>query len=65
MTDSARQILQAFDELSSDDRREVAVAVLRRVLTDVPAELSDDALVRLAEDQFLELDAIESQHAEP
>lgn len=65
MTDSANQLLNAFDALSPDDRREVAAAVLRRVLVEAPTEVSDEALVMAAEELFLELDAAEDDRGEP
>ena len=64
MTDSANQLLNAFDALPPDDRREVAAAVLRRVLDEAPAEVSDESLVMAAEELFLELDAAEGKHGE-
>ena len=37
MTDSAKSILESFDELSEADKREVARAILRRALRfDIP-----------------------------
>ncbi len=64
MTDPANQLLSAFDALPPDDRREVAAAVLRRVLDEASAEVSDEALVMAAEELFLELDAAEGEHGE-
>lgn len=65
MTDPANQLLNAFDALPPDDRREVAAAVLRRVLVEAPAEVSDQALVMAAEELFLELDAAEDDRGKP
>jgi predicted nucleic acid-binding protein len=65
MTDPANQLLNAFDALPPDDRREVAAAVLRRVLDEAPAEFSDEALVTAAEELFLQRDAAEGEHGEP
>ncbi len=64
MTDSANELLHAFDALPPNDRREVAAAVLRRVLDEAPAEVSDEALVIAAEELFLELDAAEGDHGQ-
>ena len=61
MTETANQVLIAFDALSPDDRREVAAALLRRVIDTAPLEVSDEALLAVAEGMFLELDAAESQ----
>lgn len=65
MTDPANHLLNAFDALPPEDRREVAAAVLRRVLDEAPAEVSDEALVMAAEELFLQLDAAEEDHGEP
>ncbi len=64
MTDPANRLLNAFDALPPGDRREVAAALLRRVLDEAPAEVSDDALVIAAEELFLELDAAEGAHGD-
>ena len=64
MTDPANQWLNAFDVLPLDDRRAVAAAVLRRVLDEAPAEVSDEALVAAAEELFLQLDVAEGAHGE-
>jgi hypothetical protein len=61
MTEAANEILGAFDALPPDDRREVAAALLRRVLDEAPGDISDDALVVAAEGLFLELDADEAR----
>ena len=59
MTDPANQILDAFDALPPNERRELAAALLRRVLDDAPPDMPDEALAMAAEDLFLELDAAE------
>ena len=64
MTGPANQILDAFDALPPDQRREVAAALLRRVLDDAPADIPDEALVTAAEDLFLELVAAEADDGE-
>jgi hypothetical protein len=65
MTDSANQLLDAYDALSAADRHAFAVEVLRRVLEEAPAEVADEALVGAAEELFLQLDAAEEQNGEP
>ena len=65
MTDRGSQLLNAFDALPPNDRREVAAAVLRRVLDEAPTEVSDEALVMAAEELFVDLDAAEGEHGEP
>ena len=64
MTGPANQILDAFDALPPNQRREVAAALLRRVLDDAPPDMPDQALVTAAEDLFLELGAAEGDDAE-
>ena len=64
MNQSTHQLLNAFDALPDGQRREVAVAVLRRVLDEAPPEVADDALVVAAEELFLELDAHEAADGE-
>ena len=65
MTDAADHLVAAFDALSPSHRQEVAAALLRRVLDEVPSDVSEDALVTVAENLFLELDAAESDDGEP
>ena len=64
MTGPANQILDAFDALPPNERREVAAALLRRLLDDAPPDMPDEALVAAAEDLFLELDAAEGDDGE-
>ena len=60
MTDSAKSIIDSFDELPDTEKREVAQAILRRTLRfDIPP-LTDDDLVMQAEELFLDLDKRES-----
>ncbi len=61
MTDSANQLISAFDALNPGERHEVFVALLRRVLHDAPLDVSDDDLVGAAEELFLQLDAAEGK----
>jgi len=60
MTDSAKSILESFDELSEADKREVARAILRRALRfDIPP-LTDEDLVAQADELFHDLDSREA-----
>ena len=60
MTDSAKSILESFDELSETDKREVARAILRRALRfDIPP-LTDEDLVAQADELFRDLDRREA-----
>ena len=64
MTNSAKSILESFDELPDTDKREVARAILRRTLRlDLPP-LTDNDLVNQAEDIFLDLDKLEASDGE-
>jgi hypothetical protein len=57
MTDSAKSILESFDELSETDKREVARAILRRALRfDIPP-LTDEDLLAQADELFRDLDS--------
>ena len=60
MTAAAKTILESFDELPEQEKREVASAILRRALRfDLPP-LTDDDLVAQADELFRELDAHEA-----
>ena len=56
MTESVQSLLSSFDALSENERHEAAVELLRRVLSDVPTAISDEALVAAADELFIELD---------
>lgn len=60
MTNSAKNILESFDELPDSDKRDVARAILQRTLRLELPPLTDDDLVNQAEDIFLDLDKRES-----
>jgi hypothetical protein len=65
MSSPAQQLLEEFDLLSEADRREVAAAILRRILAMNWPPLSDDELVLNAEAIFLELDQQEIVNERP
>jgi hypothetical protein len=60
MSNSAKSIIESFDELSEEEKREVARAILRRALRFDSPPLTDDDLVTQAEDLFLDLDKREA-----
>lgn len=60
MTNSAKRILESFDELPDIDKRDVARAILRRTLRLELPPLADGDLVIQAEDLFLDLDKLEA-----
>ncbi len=56
MNVAAQRILKSFDRLPERERAEVAAVIIRRtVRLDLPT-ISDDDLVLMAEELFLELD---------
>ena len=63
MNTTVQAVLDSFDALSEGDQYEVTVEVLRRVTRSAPAELSEEALLSLADDLFCELDEHESENA--
>ncbi|HUT09236.1 MAG TPA: hypothetical protein VMY42_01965 [Thermoguttaceae bacterium] len=63
MTPEVQDILYSFESLPNEDKRELASEIMRRSLKlDVPP-VSDDELVSIAEQVFLELDRSESPDA--
>jgi hypothetical protein len=61
MSEIASQILNSFSTLPEVEQHEVLVALLRSSRELPSSELSDEALVCLAEEVFLRLDAEEAQ----
>jgi predicted HAD superfamily phosphohydrolase len=61
MSTAVSQILNAFDALPDKQQHEAAVEILRRVKAE--GDLSDEALVELADDLFQAMDADEARHA--
>ena len=60
MTSGAKTVLEAFDRLSVEERREVARELLRRSGLDPHEAPTDDELVQVADEAFLELERHES-----
>ena len=64
MTSSARNLISTFDQLPELEKKEVAAAILLRILQlDFPP-FSDEELVLSAEEVFLELDRREAADAQ-
>ena len=63
MTTEAQNILRSFDMLPDSDKQEVALEILRRSLDVELPPLSDEQLLRIAEERFLDLDRSEAGHA--
>jgi hypothetical protein len=64
MTSSVTHILESFDRLSEQERREALVELLRRAGTTEYAPLDDDTLSRIADEGFLEYDRREAADAQ-
>jgi hypothetical protein len=56
MTEAAKNLLIVFESLPVEDRREVAVEILRRESAEAEDEITEDELVQAADRVFLELD---------
>lgn len=62
MRNSVAELLDSFDRLSEDAKREIASEIMKRsAKLDLPP-LSDDSLVEIADSVFLTLDKEESKH---
>jgi hypothetical protein len=58
-----QQILQSFEHLSEEDKRQILRELLRRSVTLDAPPLSEEQLVRAAEDLFLQVDRSEAGNA--
>ena len=63
MTTQVREILQSFDMLPEIDKRELAAEIIKRSLALNEPPLTDEQLVSVAEETFLELDRSEAGNA--
>ena len=63
MSTSAQEFLASFDQLPDAEKQEVASEILRRTINFDLLPLSDEELVRSAEELFLELDRREAEDA--
>jgi predicted HAD superfamily phosphohydrolase len=62
MTASVQRILESFERLPEDEKREVVLEILRRTpFFDLP-DLSDEELVQSADELFLALDREEARN---
>ena len=63
MSISVKDILNSFEHLSEDEKKELASEIMRRTAKfDLPP-LTDEDLIRYADELFLELDQRESGNA--
>ena len=60
MTSAVRDLLRSFQSLSDAEKHEAASLLLRQVVQGEAGDVGDDALVAIAEDLFLDLDAGEA-----
>ena len=60
MTSAVRDLLRSFQSLSDAEKHEVAGLLLRQVVQGEAGDIGDDALVAVAEELFLDLDARET-----
>ncbi len=64
MSSAVQAIIDAYDRLTSEERREAVCEILRREKLADYAPLDDETIDRIAEDSFLEYDASESVDVE-
>jgi hypothetical protein len=60
MTSAVADLLRSFHSLSDAEKHEAASLLLREVIQGEAGEVGDDALVAVAEELFLDLDAREA-----
>lgn len=63
MTAASQHILKSFDQLPENEKKEVALEIIRRTSNfDLP-DLTNEDLIQNAENLFLALDLTEAQNA--
>lgn len=60
MTSAVRDLLRSFQSLSDDEKREATSFLLRQVVRGEAGDIGDEALLAVADDLFIELDAAEA-----
>ncbi|MCI0361422.1 MAG: hypothetical protein L0211_23310 [Planctomycetaceae bacterium] len=60
MSSKVKKFLESFDSLNTAEQREAAAQILRRTAVMDSPPLTDDDLVSMAEELFLQLDAEEA-----
>ena len=60
MTSAVRDLLRSFQSLNDAEKHEAASLLLRQVVQGEAGDIGDDALVAVAEELFLDLDAQEA-----
>ena len=56
MNATARHLLESFDHLADAEKKELATEILRRTLQLDYSPITDDELISLAEERFLEME---------
>ena len=62
MGSAARKLIQAFEALSEEDRREVQLELIRREIDSPYGEISEDGIVALADEMFVMYDDEEPEY---
>ncbi len=62
MASGVDEILESFESLPNEAKREVASEILRRIAKFDNPQLTDDELTAIADDLFTDLDRRESRH---
>jgi DNA-directed RNA polymerase specialized sigma54-like protein len=60
MTTAVKHLIESFEQLSTNEKREAVREILQRSVNEPHEPLSDDALIEIAEESFLELDRREA-----
>ncbi len=63
MTTAVKRLLESFDALSEPERREAVAELLSRHPLSGGPDLSEDALIAVADERFADLDADEAGNA--
>lgn len=60
MTEAVRELLESFDALTAEEKREATRLLLARIVTGEAGDVSDEALAAAADELFAELDCREA-----
>ncbi len=63
MTTAVRNLLNSFDSLPDGDKEELAAEIIRRSAASAAPPLTDEQLLRAADETFLQLDRSEEGDA--
>ena len=62
MTTAVKQLIESFEQLSTNEQHQAVRELLRRSMEPSYGPLSDEALNEIAEESFLELDQREASN---